>query len=90
MIRFAALPVVQSFSVLSTLITLLLCYLYYLLLTVLLHVFQQPAYAAIEKVKAPLPFAVSEIFWADVVSANCITFGDDVKKVYDLVLETKV
>lgn len=43
----------------------------------------------ISQIKAPLPFAISEIFWADVVSANCITSGDDVKKVYDLVLDVK-
>ncbi|XP_034244477.1 methionine synthase reductase [Thrips palmi] len=44
---------------------------------------------AIGQIKAPLPFGVSDIYWADVVSANCLTSGDDVKKVYDLVLDVK-
>lgn len=52
--------------------------------------FQHTPLAAVGQVKAPLPFAVSEIFWTDVVSANCISSGDDVKKVYDLVLDVKV
>ncbi|KAJ1521275.1 hypothetical protein ONE63_002956 [Megalurothrips usitatus] len=45
--------------------------------------------AAIRQIKAPIPFAVSNIFWADVVSANRISSGDDVKNIYDLVLDMK-
>ncbi|KAK3914341.1 Methionine synthase reductase [Frankliniella fusca] len=44
---------------------------------------------SINQVKAPLPFAISEIFWADVVSANSLSNGDDVKNIYDLVLDMK-
>lgn len=45
--------------------------------------------ASISQIKAPMPFAISEIFWADVVSANSLSHGDDVKNIYDLVLDMK-